>query len=157
MQALFPGYECMFPHSQPNPIGTAFCLWRARVLYISIDYTPTPNMVGMCFVCSRHQSFQPYKIFMKYRACASIENTEHVRRWRYPEALWGANQGSKCNLTFDPWKSSDQEPQKGMIKWSNTLFAPQKTWSWLQTPQQAITTPWSDWLDQWKWLTLSAA
>ena len=37
------------------------------------------------------------------------------------------NQRSKmrgCNLTFDP---NNQEPQKGMIKRSSTLFADQKT------------------------------
>ena len=37
------------------------------------------------------------------------------------------NQQSKtrgCNLTFDP---NDQEPQKGMIKRTSTLFANQKT------------------------------
>ena len=84
-----------------------------------------------------NQSFQPYKIFMRV-TCASIE---HVRRWKCLEAFWEVNQGIKvtskllkikgsrmcgCNLTFDPWKSSNQEPQKAMIKWSNTLFADQK-------------------------------
>ena len=32
-----------------------------------------------------------------------------------------------CNLTFDPSKSSDQEPPKGTIKRSSTLFGDQKT------------------------------
>ena len=38
------------------------------------------------------------------------------------------NQKSRMrgNLTFDPWKSSDQEPQKGTIKQSSTLFADQQ-------------------------------
>ena len=51
------------------------------------------------------------------------------------------------NLTFDPWKSSDQEPQKGTIKWSSTLFADQKTWSRLQTLLLAT----------YKWLLLDSA
>ena len=98
---------------------------------------------------------QPYKIFMRVR-CAGIENTEHVRRWKCPEAFLGADQGinmtskllkikiQSCNMTFDPWKLSDRERQKGTIKWSNTLFADQKAWSRLQTLQQAT----------YKWLPL---
>ena len=31
-----------------------------------------------------------------------------------------------CNLTFDPWKSSIQEHQKGIIKRSSTLLADKK-------------------------------
>ena len=30
------------------------------------------------------------------------------------------------NLTFEPWKSSDQEPPKGTIKQPSTLFADQQ-------------------------------
>ena len=41
------------------------------------------------------------------------------------------------NVTFNPWKSSDQEAQKGTVKWSSTLFADQKTWSGSQTLLQA--------------------
>ena len=48
------------------------------------------------------------------------------------------------NVTFDPWKSSDQEPQKGTIKRSSTLFADHKTWSRSQTLLQAA----------YKWLPL---
>ena len=55
-----------------------------------------------------------------------------------------------CNLTFDPWKLSSQERQKGKIKRSNTLFANQKAWSRSQTLQQA-TYKWpplgvADWI-----------
>ena len=61
-----------------------------------------------------------------------------------PFGGWSRNQGDLqtaknqqwrthgYNLTFDPW--SNQEPQKGMIKQSSTLFADQKTWSQSQTP-----------------------
>ena len=52
-----------------------------------------------------------------------------------------------CNLTFDPWKSSNQEPQKGTIKWSNTLFANQKIRLQSQTLQ----------LVTYKWLPLAVA
>ena len=54
-----------------------------------------------------------------------------------------------CNLTFDPWKSSDPElePRKRTIKRSNTLFTDQKTWSQSQTLQQAT----------YKWLPLAVA
>ena len=69
------------------------------------------------------------------------------------KALLGASQGIKvtsemlksmdqeCTATFDPWKSSGQEPQKGMIKWSSTLFAHQNTWLQLQTLSTGNTTP----------------
>ena len=50
-----------------------------------------------------------------------------------------------CNLTFDPWKLSGRERQKGKIKRSNTLFADQKAWSRSQTLQQAT----------YKWLPLA--
>ena len=98
----------------------------------------------------------------KWRSCnGSIENTEHVRRWKCPEAFLGADQGIKvifrtakikksrtrgCNMTFDPWKLSDRERQ-GTIKRSNTLFADQKAWSRSQTLQQAT----------YKWLPLGVA
>ena len=42
-----------------------------------------------------------------------------------------------CNVTFDLWKSSDQEPQEGTIKRSSTLFANSKTWLQSQTLLQA--------------------
>ena len=53
--------------------------------------------------------------------------------------LWSAVQSRTCgcNLTFDPWKSSNQEPQKGTIERSSIVFADQKTWSRLQTLLQA--------------------
>ena len=62
-----------------------------------------------------------------------------------PFGGWSRNQGDLqtaknqqwrmhgYNLTFDPWKLSDQEPQKGTIKQSSTLFADQKAWSRSQT------------------------
>ena len=52
-----------------------------------------------------------------------------------------------CNLTFDLWKLSGRERQKGKIKRSNTLFADQKAWSRSQTLQQAT----------YKWLPLGVA
>ena len=74
-----------------------------------------------------------------YVPCRSICNQD--QNWiKWSKPFWGTDQGIKvtskllkinnqehgCNLTFDPWKSSDQEPQEGLIKQSSTLFADQK-------------------------------
>ena len=103
-----------------------------------------------------------------YVPCRSICNWD--QNWiKWPKPFWGTDQGIKvtskllkinnqehgCNLTFDLWKSSDQEPQEGwssnqahflpikslivvanaikrsrasggLIKQSSTLFADQK-------------------------------
>ena len=60
-------------------------------------------------------------------------------RSRDQGGLWIAkNQQSRthdCNVTFDPWKSHNQESQKGTIKRSSILFKP---WSWSQTLLQEI-------------------
>ena len=62
-------------------------------------------------------------------------------RSRDQSDLWTTkNQQSRMhdyNVTIDPWKSTNQELQKGTIMWSSTLFANQKTWSWSQTLLQA--------------------
>ena len=100
--------------------------------------------------CVSRLRHEPYKIFMRVK-CREYWEDEDVR-----SPFGGLNQGIKgtskllnikgsrmhsCNLTFDPWKSSNQEPQKGMIKRSNTPFANQKTWSWSQT-LQLVTYKW---------------
>ena len=36
--------------------------------------------------------------------------------------LKSTNPECGCNLTFDPWKSIDQKPQKGLMKRSNTHY-----------------------------------
>ena len=38
------------------------------------------------------------------------------------ELLKSTNSECGCNLTFDPWKSIDQKPQKGLMKRSNTCY-----------------------------------
>ena len=85
-----------------------------------------------------------------YVLCRSICSQD--QNWiKQSKPFWGADQWIKvtsellkidnqeqgCNLTFDPWKSSDQEPQKGMIK---DTFCRSKTWLWLQILLQ-VSTP----------------
>ena len=48
----------------------------------------------------------PYKIYMRV-TCASIENTEHVRRLKCPEAFCGADRGIK--VISELLKSKDKE------------------------------------------------
>ena len=103
------------------------------------------------------QSFQPYEIFegdvCKYReywACERMRMSGGLLcgRSRHQGDLWTAKkQRIKSNLTFQPGKPSDQEPHKGMIKWSSTLAAYQKTSLRLQTLQQMTI----------KWLSLAVA
>ena len=90
--------------------------------------------------------FTPYKGSHLYLPCRSV--CDRDQNWiKRSKPFWGADQGIKVtsellkstiknawlNVTFDPWKSIDQEPQKETIKRSSTLFANQKTWSRSQT------------------------
>ena len=71
-----------------------------------------------------------------YMSCVEHLQTESklnqglLRGWSSDQGdFWTAKTQSRthdCNMTFDPRKSSDQEPQK--IKQSSILFADQKTW-----------------------------
>ena len=127
-----------------------------------IDFSPTCH-----YYIAIQFELAPYRIFMRV-TCGGIENTEHVRRWRCPEAFLGADQGIKvtsellkiknAQLQFDLWPPENQAIRslEGKIKRSNAHFTNHKTWSQSQTLQQA-TIPCSGWLDQRKWSTLKAA
>ena len=92
-----------------------------------------------------------------YVLCRNV--CDQDQNWIKRSNFWVEDQGIKvtskllkikgsrtccCNLTFDPWKSSDQEPQKGTIRRLSTFFAHQKTWQQSQMLQQVA----------YKWLLL---
>ena len=135
---------------------------------ISITLCKVANLLDSSEVLTKHplsvfteQRFQPYKIFMSVM-CASIDNTEHLKRWRCPEAfgggrsryhgdLWTAkNQRiKKAWLQFDLWplkikRSGASEGNDHMIK---HFLAIKKAWLQLQKFQQAT----------YKWLPLAVA
>ena len=89
--------------------------------------------------CCHWSRFSPNMGSHLYVPCKSV--CDQDQNWiKQSKPIWGADQGIKvtskllrsricsCNLTFDPWKSSDQEPHNANDQVIKRTF--RKTWLW---------------------------